>query len=54
LEGKNNMVKAKILAVIGASSSGVVLVKVLIDNGFNVILFDREKQIRGIWSPNGA
>jgi len=48
------MVKAKTIAVIGAGSSGIVTAKVLIDNGFDVILFDREKQIGGIWSPNGA
>jgi cation diffusion facilitator CzcD-associated flavoprotein CzcO len=48
------MVKAKTVAVVGAGSSGIVAAKVLIEDGFDVTLFDREKQIGGIWSPDGA
>jgi len=48
------MVKAKTVAVIGAGTSVIAAAKVHIEHGFRVTLFDGEKQIEGIWSPDGA
>jgi len=48
------MIQVKPVTVVGAGSSDIVVAKVLIEHGFSVTLFDREKQIGGIWSPNGA
>jgi cation diffusion facilitator CzcD-associated flavoprotein CzcO len=44
----------KTVGIVGAGPSGIAVAKCLIEDGFNVTLFDREKQIGGIWSPDGA
>jgi cation diffusion facilitator CzcD-associated flavoprotein CzcO len=48
------MVKSKTVAVIGAGSSGLVTAKVLLDDGFNVTLFERHRELDGIWSAESA
>ena len=45
---------AKSVAIIGAGASGLVAAKVLLDDGFNVTLFDRHRQLGGIWSEESA
>ena len=45
---------AKSTAIIGAGASGLVAAKVLLEDGFNVTLFERNKQLGGIWCEEGA
>jgi cation diffusion facilitator CzcD-associated flavoprotein CzcO len=45
---------AKTVAVIGAGASGLIAARVLLKDGFNVAIFDREKHVGGIWSPDRA
>ncbi|CAF0799316.1 unnamed protein product [Adineta ricciae] len=42
------------VAIIGAGPSGLVAGKVLVEDGFDVTIFDRQKTLGGIWSPDGA
>ena len=44
----------KTVAVVGAGPSGLVAAKVLMEDGFNVTLFDRHKELGGIWSADWA
>jgi dimethylaniline monooxygenase (N-oxide forming) len=48
------MMTAKTVAVVGAGPSGLVAAKVLMDDGFDVTIFDRHKQLGGIWSADWA
>jgi cation diffusion facilitator CzcD-associated flavoprotein CzcO len=48
------MMTAKTVAIVGAGSAGLVAAKVLMEDGFNVTLFERQKHIGGIWSPDWA
>jgi len=48
------MVKSKTVAVIGAGACGLVCAKVLLDDGFNVTLFERHSELGGIWSAESA
>ncbi len=45
---------ANTVAVIGAGASGLIVAKILIQDGFDVTIFDREKHLGGIWSPDQA
>ena len=45
---------AKTVAVIGAGASGLINARILMQDGFDVTLLDREKCLGGIWSPNQA
>jgi cation diffusion facilitator CzcD-associated flavoprotein CzcO len=42
------------VAIIGAGASGLAAAKVLLEDGFDVTIFDRQKTIGGIWSPDWA
>jgi len=44
----------KTAAIIAAGASGLVAAKVLLENGFDVTLFERHKTLGGVWSPDGA
>ncbi len=46
------MMSAKTVAVIGAGASGLVAAKVLMKDGFDVTILEREKHLGGIWSPD--
>jgi len=48
------MSNAKRVAIIGAGACGLVCAKVLLDDDFDVILFEKHKAIGGIWSPDKA
>jgi cation diffusion facilitator CzcD-associated flavoprotein CzcO len=45
---------ARTVAIVGAGSAGLAIAKVLMEDGFDVTVFDRQKQVGGIWSPDGA
>ena len=45
---------SKTVAIIGAGASGLLAAKILIQDGFDVTIFDREKHVGGIWSPDQA
>ncbi len=45
---------SKTVAIIGAGASGLVTAKALIQDGFDVTIFDRENHLGGIWSPDQA
>ncbi len=40
--------------VVGAGPAGIVSAKVLLENGFNVTVFDKYQRVGGIWSPGGC
>lgn len=40
--------------VVGAGPAGIVSAKVLIEDGFNVTVFDKYERVGGIWSPGGC
>lgn len=48
------MSKQKSVAIVGAGPSGLVCAKVLLDDGFDVTLFDRQRDLGGIWSAETA
>lgn len=48
------MKTTRTVAIIGAGSSGLVCAKILLDDGFDVTLFERQEQLGGIWSPQTA
>jgi cation diffusion facilitator CzcD-associated flavoprotein CzcO len=48
------MSKSKTVAIIGAGACGLVCAKVLLDDGFNVTLFERQRELGGIWSAESA
>ncbi|CAF3096395.1 unnamed protein product [Rotaria sp. Silwood2] len=48
------MARSKTVAIIGAGSSGLICAKILLDDGFDVILFDRQEELGGIWSSKLA
>ncbi|NGO48923.1 NAD(P)-binding protein, partial [Streptomyces ureilyticus] len=40
--------------VVGAGPGGIVTAKVLLENGFDVTVFDKYQQVGGIWSAAGC
>ncbi len=48
------MSKPKSVAIVGARPSGWVHAKVLSDDGFDVTLFDRQRELGGIWCAESA
>jgi dimethylaniline monooxygenase (N-oxide forming) len=48
------MISARSVAIIGAGASGLVAAKVLLEDGFNVTVFERQGQLGGIWSKESA
>ncbi len=48
------MTKLKTVAIIGAGPSGLITAKVLLDDGFDVILFERQRELGGVWSAETA
>jgi dimethylaniline monooxygenase (N-oxide forming) len=44
----------KTVAIVGAGFSGLAAGKVLLQDGFDVTIFDRQKALGGIWSPDWA
>ncbi|NBE56915.1 NAD(P)-binding protein, partial [Streptomyces boluensis] len=40
--------------VVGAGPGGIVTAKVLLENGFDVTVFDKYQQVGGIWSAEGC
>jgi cation diffusion facilitator CzcD-associated flavoprotein CzcO len=42
------------VGVIGAGPSGLVSGKVLLKDGFDVTIFDKHKELGGIWCKDGA
>jgi cation diffusion facilitator CzcD-associated flavoprotein CzcO len=48
------MSKPKSVAIVGAGPSGLVCAKVLLDDGFVVILFDRQQELGGLWTAETA
>ena len=46
--------KQKSVAIIGAGAAGLVAAKTLIDDGFNVRLFERHQELGGTWSREMA
>ena len=48
------MKESKTVAIIGAGACGLVCAKVLLDDGFDVTLFDKQREVGGIWSAESA
>ena len=48
------MNKTKSVAIVGAGASGLVCAKVLLDDGFDVTLFDKQRELGGIWCEESA
>jgi cation diffusion facilitator CzcD-associated flavoprotein CzcO len=48
------MPKSKTVGVVGAGPSGWVHAKVLLDDGFDVTLFDRQRELGGVWCAESA
>jgi cation diffusion facilitator CzcD-associated flavoprotein CzcO len=44
----------KSVAIVGAGASGLVAAKVLLEDGFNVTVFDRQRELGGVWSAESA
>ncbi|MBA2946684.1 flavin-containing monooxygenase [Streptomyces himalayensis] len=42
------------VCVVGAGPGGIVTAKVLLENGFDVTVFDKYQQVGGIWSSEGC
>ncbi|WP_374117032.1 NAD(P)-binding protein [Streptomyces sp. MNU76] len=40
--------------VVGAGPGGIVTAKVLLENGFDVTVFDKYRQVGGVWSSGGC
>jgi dimethylaniline monooxygenase (N-oxide forming) len=48
------MSKTKSVAIVGAGACGLVCAKVLLDDGFDVTLFERHQELGGIWCAESA
>ena len=48
------MAKAKSVAIVGAGPSGLVCAKVFLDDGFDVTVFDEQRELGGTWSAEKA
>ena len=48
------MTKSKTVGIIGAGSGGLVCAKVLLDDGFDVTLFERQRELGGVWTKEFA
>ena len=44
----------KTVAIIGAGASGLAVAKVLLEDGFDITLFERHQTLGGVWSPDVA
>jgi NADPH-dependent 2,4-dienoyl-CoA reductase/sulfur reductase-like enzyme len=53
-EGHKYIMTARKVAIIGAGASGLVAAKVLLEDGFDVTIFDRQKTLGGVWSVDWA
>jgi cation diffusion facilitator CzcD-associated flavoprotein CzcO len=47
-------VQTKSVAIVDAGPSGLVCAKVLLDDGFDVTLFDRQRELGGLWTAETA
>ncbi|WP_210583541.1 NAD(P)/FAD-dependent oxidoreductase [Streptomyces sp. GESEQ-35] len=50
-QGERALMRA---CVVGAGPGGIVTAKVLLENGFDVTVFDKYRQVGGIWSAEGC
>jgi cation diffusion facilitator CzcD-associated flavoprotein CzcO len=48
------MRKSKTVGIIGAGCGGLVCAKVLLDDGFDVTLFERQRELGGVWTKEFA
>lgn len=48
------MSKPKSVAIVGAGAAGLVCAKVLLTDDFNVTLFERKRDLGGIWTSEFA
>ena len=48
------MQRRRTLAVVGAGAAGLIAAKVLLDDGFDVTLFERDLDLGGTWSDKMA
>lgn len=48
------MSNLKTVAIVGAGACGLVAAKVLLDDGFDVMLFERQNEVGGIWTSSSA
>jgi len=48
------MSKPKTVGVVGAGPFGLVCAKILLDDGFDVTLFDRQRELGGVWCAESA
>ncbi|CAF1056875.1 unnamed protein product [Adineta steineri] len=44
----------KILVIIGAGAAGLAAAKVLLQDGFDVAIFEKHSTLSGIWSYEGS
>ena len=42
------------VCVVGAGPAGIVSAQVLLEDGFEVTVFDKYQRVGGIWSPGGC
>lgn len=42
------------VAIVGAGAAGLVAAKTLLVDGFDVVLFEKNASLGGIWSPDGS
>ncbi|CAF1584897.1 unnamed protein product [Didymodactylos carnosus] len=42
------------IAIVGSGAAGIVSGKVLLQDGFDVTVFDRQSELGGIWSSEGT
>ena len=40
------------VGIIGAGIAGLVTAKVFLSNGFEVVVFDKEPSLGGVWAPS--
>jgi dimethylaniline monooxygenase (N-oxide forming) len=48
------MSKQKTVAIVGAGACGLVCAKVLLVDGFHVTLFDKQRELGGVWCAESA
>ena len=46
--------KSKSVAIVGAGACGLVCAKVLLDDGFDVTLFEQQQELGGVWCAESA
>ena len=50
----NTMRVTKTVAVVGAGACGIVASRVLLKDGFDVVIFERQKDVGGIWCEESS